>query len=115
MAKGGPQGGAFDKQLDFERTVLGSGAVVPGLESAFVGMQPGSVRQVIVPFKEGLSYLSAKEDSGHKKVGPSPSTFSGQRALDFVLDNPRLDRTLLFNVKVIRVDKPNGKGGFNRG
>jgi hypothetical protein len=26
-----------------------------------------------------------------------------------------VDRTLLFNVKVIRVDKPNGKGGFLRG
>jgi len=38
-------------------------------------------------------------------VGPRPSTFSGQRALDFVLENKELiDKTLLFNVKLIRVD-----------
>ena len=48
-------------------------------------------------------------------VGPKPTTFSGQRALNFVLENPRVDRTLLFNVKLIRVDKSDGKGGFTRG
>jgi hypothetical protein len=35
-----------------------------------------------------------------------PSTFSGQRALNFVLDNRSLiDKTLLINVKVVRIDK----------
>ena len=45
------------------------------------------------------------------------TAFSGMRALNFVLENPRVDRTLLFNVKVIRVDKTigDGKGGFVRG
>lgn len=43
------------------------------------------------------------------------TAFSGMRALNFVLENPRVDRTLLFNVKVIRVDKSDGKGGFVRG
>jgi FKBP-type peptidyl-prolyl cis-trans isomerase len=112
QAKGGPQGGAFDKDIDFSRTVLGSSQIVPGLESAMVGMQAGGVRQIVVPFKDGLSY--PPDDLPHSAVGPKPSTFSGQRALNFVLENPRLDRTLLFNVKVVRVDKPNGKG-FNRG
>ena len=51
----------------------------------------------------------------HVVVGPKPTTFSGQRALNFVLENPRVDRTLLFNVKLIRVDKSDGKGGFTRG
>ena len=33
------------------------------------------------------------------------STFSGQRALDFVLQNQQLiDKTLLFHVKLVRVD-----------
>jgi len=77
-----------------------------------VGMRAGGVRQVLVPYGP-LSYPA--DDPQHDRVGPKPSTFSGERALDFVLENPRLDRTLLFNVKVIRVDKPNGKGGFSRG
>ncbi|KAL3905181.1 MAG: hypothetical protein SGARI_004581, partial [Bacillariaceae sp.] len=106
-AKGGPQGGAFDKDIDFSRTVLGSGDVVKGLECAMRDMKVGGVRQVIVPYGP-LGYPS--DDSAHDRVGPKPTTFSGQRALNFVLDNPRVDRTLLFNVKLVRVDKPDGKG-----
>ncbi len=112
QAKGGPQGGAFDKDIDYARTVLGSHSIVRGLEQALEGMQPGQVRQVVIPYGP-LSYPG--DDATHDRVGPKPITFSGQRALNFVLDNPRIDRTLLFNVKVIRVDKPNGKGGFVRG
>jgi hypothetical protein len=112
QAKGGPQGGAFDKDLDYARTVVGSGQVLPALDQAFIGMKPGGVRQVIVPYGT-LSYPA--NDPSHDVVGPKPSTFSGQRALNFVLDNERVDRTLLFNVKVIRVDKPDGKGNFIRG
>eukprot|EP00986_Skeletonema_menzelii_P021480 scaffold34693_cov148-Skeletonema_menzelii.AAC.2 len=111
-AKGGPQGGAFDKDLDYFRTVLGSKTIVPGLECALKGMRPGDIRQVIVPYGS-LSY--PPEDKDHDLVGPKPTTFSGMRALNFVLENPRVDRTLLFNVKVIRVDKSDGKGGFVRG
>ena len=37
-------------------------------------------------------------------------------ALNFVLENPRVDRTLLFNIiKLVRIDKANGQGGFVRG
>lgn len=113
-AKGGPQGGAFDKAQDYSRTVLGKGDMVKGMELAMQSMRVGSIRQVIVPYGE-LGYPSTKEDASHDKVGPKPSTFSGERALNFVLDNPRVDRTLLFNVKLIRVDKADGKGGFQRG
>lgn len=112
-AKGGPAGGAFDKDVDFFRTVIGSGTVIKALDEALQDMTPGMVRQVVVPFENNLSY--PPDDLTHERVGPKPTTFSGQRALNFVLENPRLDRTLLFNVKLIRVDKSNGKGGFVRG
>jgi FKBP-type peptidyl-prolyl cis-trans isomerase len=112
QAKGGPQGGAFDKDLDYERAVLGKGQYVRGLEQALTGMSPGQIRQIVIPYGD-FSYPAS--DQAHDVVGPKPSTFSGQRALNFVLQNPRIDRTLLFNVKVIRVDKPDGKGGFKRG
>ncbi|CAJ1955667.1 unnamed protein product [Cylindrotheca closterium] len=112
-AKGGPQGGAFDKELDYSRTEIGSGKMVKGLECALSSMKPGGIRQVLIPFGE-LGYPQEKDPS-HEQVGPKPTTFSGQRALNFVLDNPRVDRTLLFNVKLIRVDKPDGKGGYIRG
>jgi hypothetical protein len=108
----GPKGGAFDKDLDFFRTVLGSGQVVKGLECAMTTMKPGGIRQVLVPFGS-LGYPA--DDAAHDRVGPKPTTFSGQRALNFVLENPRVDRTLLFNVKLVRVDKRDGKGGFLRG
>jgi len=111
-AKGGPQGGAFDKDLDYSRTILGSKKIVSALESNFLTMKPGGVRQVIVPYGP-LSY--PESDLEHVNTGPKPTTFSGQRALNFVLENPRVDRTLLFNVKLIRVDKSDGKGGFIRG
>ena len=67
---------------------------------------------MIIPYGP-LSY--PPEDSAHDIVGPKPTTFSGMRALNFVLDNPRVDRTLLFNVKLIRVDRSDGKGGYIRG
>ena len=86
QAKGGPQGGAFDKDIDYARTTLGSGKIVKGLEAALVGMQAGGVRQVIVPYGD-LSYPAT--DPTHEIVGPKPLTFSGQRALNFVLENPR--------------------------
>jgi FKBP-type peptidyl-prolyl cis-trans isomerase len=114
QAKGGPQGGAFDKELDFSRTVVGSGQMVKGVECALRSMRPGGIRQVVVPYGP-LGYPPGKDNMDHVLVGPTPTTFSGMRALNFVLENPRVDRTLLFNIKVIRVDKANGKGGFTRG
>jgi len=111
-AKGGPQGGAFDKDVQYFRTTLGSKNLVPGLECALRTMKPGGIRQVIVPYGP-LSY--PPEDKEHESVGPKPTTFSGMRALNFVLENPRVDRTLLFNVKLVRVDRGDGKGGYIRG
>ena len=57
--------------------------------------------QVIVPAELGYP----KGDVDHDFVGPKPDTFSGQRALNFVLDNQNLiDKTLLINIKLARVD-----------
>ena len=75
-------------------------------------MKPGGIRQVIVPYGP-LGYPA--DDLDHERVGPKPTTFSGMRALNFVLENPRVDRTLLFNVKLVRVDRSDGKSGFIRG
>ena len=97
---------------NYFRTVLRSKTVIPGLDTALRTMKLGGIRQVIVPYGP-LSYPPG--DMSHDLVGPKPTTFSGMRALNFVLENPRVDRTLLFNVKLIRVDKGDGKGGFIRG
>ena len=96
----------------FLRFEVGGGTVIPALEQGVLGMSEGGVRQIVVTRPE-LGYPTS--DPAHAKVGPKPSTFSGQRALDFVLQNQELiDKTLLFNVKVIRVDKP-GTNGWKAG
>lgn len=43
---------------------------------------------------------------GFARVGPKPSTFSGERALDFVLSSKAdlMDKTLMFDVKLVRVN-----------
>ena len=75
-------------------------------------MKVGGVRQIVVPPDIGYP----QDDPQHDKVGPKPPNFDGQRALNFVLYNQGLiDKTLLFNVKLIRIDKADGKGGFKRG
>ena len=86
--------------------------MIPALEQGMVGMSVGSIRQILVPYIDTLTY--PESDLEHVVVGPKPTTFSGQRALNFVLQNPRLDRTLLFNVKIIRIDVPDGRGNFKR-
>jgi hypothetical protein len=102
------KGGAFEGEPDSLRFVVGQHTVVPGLEEGIIGMRVGEVRQIVVPPE--LGYPEA--DKPHAKVGPKPSTFSGQRALDFVLFNQGLiDKTLLFNVELKRVDKI-GERGF---
>lgn len=96
------------KDEDFLRFELGAGDVIPALELGVASMAEGGVRQIVVP--PNLGYPS--DDPSHSRVGPKPSTFSGQRALDFVLQNRELiDKTLLFNVKLIRVDP---KGTWRR-
>lgn len=96
------KGGAFDStQTDYFRWVVGSGTVVAALDEAVQYLKEGGVMQVIVPAELGYP----QGDPDHDIVGPKPATFSGQRALNFVLDNKNLiDKTLLINIKLARVD-----------
>lgn len=102
------KGGAFDAtDADNIRWIVGSGSVIKAIDEAIQYMTEGGITQVIVPAELGYP---ASGDPEHDLVGPKPSTFSGMRALNFVLDNQNLiDKTLLINVKLIRVDK---KGTF---
>lgn len=76
------KGGAFTgDDKDFFRFIIGKGTAIPALEEGLLGMRIGGVRQIIVPPE--LGYPAS--DPSHTQVGPKPLTFSGQRALDFVL------------------------------
>ena len=63
-------------------------------------MQPGGIRGIIVPAEIGYP------SDGFQRVGPKPSTFSGERALDFVLSSKGdlMDKTLMFDIKLVRVN-----------
>jgi hypothetical protein len=80
---------------------VGDGSVIPGVDEAVRTMLPGGIRRIIVPAE--LGYPS----DGFKRVGPKPTTFSGERALDFVLSSKGdlMDKTLMFDLKLVRVNK----------
>ena len=95
-----------DEDKELYRATIGTNTIVPGVEEALLGMRVGGIRQVVVPIS--LSY--PPDDASTKRVGPRPTSFSGERALDFVMtSNDLIDKTLLFNVKLKRVDKPGEK------
>ncbi|EFN59514.1 hypothetical protein CHLNCDRAFT_19306, partial [Chlorella variabilis] len=98
-ARNKPKGGAFTgDEKDFFRFKLGDHSVIPAFEEAVLGMKPGGVRRIIVPVELGYP------DNDYNKLGPKPTTFSGQRALAFVLGNKgMIDKTLLFDVELIAV------------
>lgn len=98
------KGGAFDNtDADFFRWIVGSGTAVAALDEGIQDMKEGGITQIIVPAELGYP---ANGDGDHDIVGPKPSSFSGMRALNFVLDNKNLiDKTLLINVRLVRVDK----------
>ncbi|KAL3931264.1 MAG: hypothetical protein SGPRY_001196 [Prymnesium sp.] len=74
------------KDDEFLRFEVGRGAVIPALEQGIMGMTEGGVRQLVVPPELGYP----ADDPSHDRVGPKPTTFSGQRALNFVLQNTEL-------------------------
>ncbi|XP_068644561.1 peptidyl-prolyl cis-trans isomerase FKBP19, chloroplastic isoform X2 [Aristolochia californica] len=98
-ARNKTKGGSFEgDDKDFFKFTLGSQQVIPAFEEAIQGMALGGVRRIIVP--PDLGY----PDSDFNKLGPRPTTFSGQRALDFVLRNQGLiDKTLLFDIELIKI------------
>lgn len=98
-ARNKPKGGSFEgNDKDYLRFTIGDGTMIPGFDEAVAGMRVGGVRRVVVPVE--LGYPNGEFD----RVGPKPGSFSGKRALSFVLKNQGLiDKTLLFNVELLRV------------
>lgn len=82
----------------FFRFQVGDPEVLPAFNEAVAGMKVGSIRRIIVPPELGYP------DNDLSKGKPSPSTFSGRRALDFVLRNQgMIDKTLLFDIELVKV------------
>lgn len=95
-ARNKTKGGDFTgEEKDFLHFTLGKGEVIPGFEEATIGMQVGGVRRVIVP-----EYLSYPDNTS----SPRPSSFSGKRALGNVLQSKGIDKTLLFDIELLRVE-----------
>jgi len=97
-----PKGGAFADDGFLQEPLaftVGGGTVIPAIDEAVRGMALGGIRRIIVP--EEIGYPA----DGWKSVGPKPSTFSGQRALDFVLasKDSMMDKTLMFDLKLTSV------------
>ncbi|KAF8071220.1 FKBP19 [Scenedesmus sp. PABB004] len=100
-ARNKAKGGSFTgDDKDFLRFTLGDGSVIPAFEEAVETMRVGGIRRIIVPVELGYP------GNDYKRQGPRPTTFSGERALGFVLGNQgMIDKTLLFDIEVVRIDK----------
>ncbi|XP_073059185.1 peptidyl-prolyl cis-trans isomerase FKBP19, chloroplastic-like [Primulina eburnea] len=98
-ARNKTKGGSFvGDDKDFYKFRLGTREVIPAFEEAVSSMALGGIRRIIVPPELGYP------DNDFNKQGPRPTTFSGQRALDFVLRNQGLiDKTLLFDIELIKI------------
>ncbi|KAK3421326.1 hypothetical protein EUGRSUZ_G01979 [Eucalyptus grandis] len=98
-ARNKTKGGSFEgNDKDFFKFKIGSQEVIPAFEEAVAGMALGGVRRIIVPPELGYP------ENDYNKSGPKPTTFSGQRALDFVLRNQGLiDKTLLFDIELLKI------------
>lgn len=98
-ARNKTKGGSFEGgDKDFFKFRVGSQEVIPAFEEAITGMALGGIRRIIVPPELGYP------DYDYNKKGPRPTTFSGQRALSFVLRNQGLiDKTLLFDIELLKI------------
>ncbi|CAI8591685.1 unnamed protein product [Vicia faba] len=98
-ARNKTKGGSFEgDDKAFFKFRIGSQEVIPAFEEAVSGMSLGGVRRIIVPPELGYP------ENDYNKSGPRPMTFSGQRALDFVLKNQGLiDKTLLFDIELMKI------------
>ncbi|KAA8532280.1 hypothetical protein F0562_032313 [Nyssa sinensis] len=98
-ARNKTKGGSFEGgDKDFYKFRIGSQDVIPAFEEAVSGMALGGIRRIIVPPELGYP------ENDFNKKGPRPTTFSGQRALDFVLRNQGLiDKTLLFDIELLNI------------
>ncbi|WVZ05151.1 hypothetical protein V8G54_018497 [Vigna mungo] len=98
-ARNKTKGGSFvGDDKDFFRFKVGYNEVIPAFEEAVSGMALGGIRRIIVPPELGYP------DNDFNKGAPRPTTFSGQRALAFVLRNQGLiDKTLLFDIELLKI------------
>ncbi|KAK7394188.1 hypothetical protein VNO78_14709 [Psophocarpus tetragonolobus] len=98
-ARNKTKGGSFQgDDKDFFKFKIGFNQVIPAFEEAVSGMALGGIRRIIVPPELGYP------ENDYNKSGPRPTTFSGQRALDFVLRNQGLiDKTLLFDIELLKI------------
>ncbi|CAK9164919.1 unnamed protein product [Ilex paraguariensis] len=98
-ARNKTKGGSFEgDDKDFYKFKIGVQQVIPAFEEAVSGMALGGIRRIIVPPELGYP------ENDFNKRGPRPTTFSGQRALDFVLRNQGLiDKTLLFDIELVKI------------
>ncbi|KAK9276999.1 hypothetical protein L1049_006538 [Liquidambar formosana] len=98
-ARNKTKGGSFEgDDKDFFKFRIGSQQVIPAFEEAVSGMALGGIRRIIVPPELGYP------ENDFSRSGPRPTTFSGQRALDFVLKNQGLiDKTLLFDIELLKI------------
>lgn len=98
-ARNKTKGGSFEGgDKDFFKFRVGSQEVIPAFEEAITGMALGGIRRIIVPPELGYP------EYDYNKKGPRPTTFSGQRALSFVLRNQGLiDKTLLFDIELLKI------------
>lgn len=99
-ARNKAKGGSFSgvQEQDLFRFELGANKAIPAFEEAVTSMKQGGIRRIVVPVELGYP------DNDFNKRGPKPSSFSGQRALDFVLKNNGLiDKTLLFDIELVRI------------
>lgn len=79
-ARNKPVGGAFvGDTKDFFRFTVGDENIIPAFNEAVSTMKVGGIRRIIVPPEIGYPA------GNFKKFGPKPTTFSGERTLDFVL------------------------------
>ncbi len=101
QARNKAKGGAFSSDSgDYLRFTVGGGAVIGAFDEAVRGMRVGGIRRIVV--SPGPLFYPQKDA---RKVLPQPSTFSGERALYFVLENAGLiDKTLLFDLELVRVE-----------
>ena len=98
-ARNKPKGGAFSgDEKEFFRFVVGDDSVIAAFNEAVLGMKRGGIRRIIVPPEIGYP------ETGFATTKPVPTTFSGRRALDFVLKNQgMMDKTLLFDIEIIKL------------
>ena len=101
-----------DEPFEF---VLGKHTAIPAFEEAVAGMKVGGIRRIQIPgIHPELGYprdrserfVSSEPNIFKYRLGPQPNDLGGQRALDFVLDNPTLqpfNRDLLVDIKLLSV------------